>query len=359
MIHLKTFNRKELEELISSGEFKRYDFLPITEHRTKSHIKNPKANDEQTLLILAFYDQKLAGYVGCLPDYFKINGEIFEYGWLSTLYVSNEFRGKKIAQKLLKKVSEEYNGNVAITEFTEEAEALYNMMGTFEYVTPKTGKRYYFRTDLETAIPLKKPEIKSFKPVFTFSDWAINTGISLKNSFVKKPDFKFEILDKIDAESSQFISEFPCNRNMDEINWAIENPWVLEGKPKEENYLFSSSATVFRYFWIKIYDENNQIITCSLLLLRDGHLKTSYLFAKADLNKFVAFLSYFVVKNKVKFLTTYQKQLIDTIEKSKGFPYIYQRDFERKYLFHDTLIQNLPPHFDPDFQDGDGDCFLT
>jgi hypothetical protein len=77
MIQLKTFNRKELEDFILSGSFQQYDFLPITRHRALSHIRNPKARDEDNLLILAFYEDKLVGYVGCFPDKFEIDGKKF------------------------------------------------------------------------------------------------------------------------------------------------------------------------------------------------------------------------------------------------------------------------------------------
>lgn len=359
MIHLRTFNRKQLAEFVSSGDFKMYDFLPITEHRAKSQINNPKANDEQTLLILAFDDEQLAGYIGCFPDNFIIDGKVFNYAWLSTIFVSNEFRGKRIAQTLLNKAFEEYSGNIVITEFTKEAEGLYNKTEAFQYIEPKKGKRYYFRSDLATIIPSKKPKTKLLQPVFQLTDFIINSLIMIKNNFIKKPDFTFQILDKIDAESADFISRFKCNRNAQEINWMIENPWVLEGKMKDEKYLFSSFSETFRYFWIKIYDDNNSLITCSLLLLRDGHLKIPYLFTNGDLEKFVDFLEYFITEKKVKALTSYQMSLNEKISSSKSFSGIHKRDFERRYMFHQQLIENLPENFKPGFQDGDGDCAMT
>jgi len=358
MTELKTFNRKELDDFISSGDFRSFDFLPISEHRAKSHIRNLKALDDQTLLVLAFYDGKLAGYVGCFPDNYNINGEIFHYAWLSTLYVSEEFRGKRIAKALLNKMFEEYNGNIIATEFTKEAEALYNMLGVFEYVFPKAGKRYYFRTDAAKMIPEKKPGIKVLTPLFQITDIAANSLIALKNSPLKKPKFKFEILNHIDTESSVFMSTFESRRNADEINVFIKNPWVLEGK-KDEKYLFSSYADTFKYFWVKVYDDHNILITCSLLQLRDGYLKIPYLFSASDFDRFIQVLSYFIVKNKVKALTSYQKELNEEIDNSKIFPKIYERDFERKYLFHKLLIEHLPEGFDPAYQDGDGDCMMT
>ena len=359
MIHLKTLNKKQLEDFISSGEFESYDFLPITRHRAQSHIKNPKANDDQTLLVLAFEDDHLAGYLGCLPDSFIVDGKVLSFAWLSTLFVSDQFRGKRIAQNLLNRAFEEYQGNIAITEFTKEAESLYNKIGVFKYIEPKLGKRYYFKTDFETIIPAKKKNTKPFQPVFKIADSVANFFISIKNSFVKQPSFPFEIIDKIDRESADFISKFKTNRTAEEINWAMENPWILKGDTVNKKYLFSSYSKNFKYFWVKVYCDNNNLITCALLILRDGHLKIPYLYTNSDLTQFIDLLSYFIVANKVKVMTSYQDDLNQKIKTHLAFPDIHQRNIERRYMFHQNLLDHLPENFEPAFQDGDGDCLMT
>lgn len=358
MTELKTFNRKELEELISSGGFQQYGFLPVTRHRAESQIRNPKASDEQTLLILAFYNGQLAGYAGCFPDSFATGESVISYAWLSTLYVHPEFRKKRVAKKLLKKACEEYEGRIAITEFTAEAEALYTILGVFGYVFPKEGKRYYFRTDAAGIIPEKRPETKNLKPLFHMMDAMANSILSVRNFKIKKPGFRYEILGRIDTESADFMAEFSSRRSAEEINVFIDHPWILEGK-KDHRYLFSGFAEVFKYFWVKIYDENNRLSSCFLLQLRDGYLKIPYLFSNNDSDRVVDFLSYFIVKNKIKGLTSYQADLNNTIKTSGTFPKIYERDFKREYLFHKQLLQILPEGFDPHYQDGDGDCMMT
>jgi GNAT superfamily N-acetyltransferase len=358
MIVLKTFNRDQLEDFISSGAFRQYDFLPVTRHRALSHIQNPKASAEDILLILAFYEEKLVGYVGCFPDSFIIDGKEIRYAWLSTLYVNPEFRKKRPAKALLKKVFEEYEGRIAITEFTKEAEALYNIMGVFEYVFPKKGKRYYFKTDAAKMIPEKKPETKALKPLFQTLDAAANLLLSIKNLPTQKPDFKYEVLERIDKESIDFMTDFSGVRDAEEINAFIDHPWVLEGR-KDERYLFSSFADTFKYFWIKIFDQNNKLKACLLLQLRDGYLKIPYLFSNADLDEVVRFLNYFMITNRVKGFTSYQTQLNKAIQQSKTFSHIYERDFHREYLFHKDLLELLPKNFNPNYQDGDGDCMMT
>ncbi|MFZ4930943.1 GNAT family N-acetyltransferase [Chryseobacterium sp. Mn2064] len=358
MIQLKTFNRKELEEFVVSGAYQQYDFLPITKHRALSQVRNPKASDEDTLLILAFFEDQLIGYVGCFPDQLIADGKTIHYAWLSTLYVNPEFRKKRPSKILLKKVFEEYHGKIAITEFTKEAEALYTIMGVFDDVFPKNGKRYYFRTDAATIVPEKNPKTEKWKPFFHVLDAVANSLISIKNMGAEKPNFRYEVLTRIDDESSRFIKSFPSVRDAETINIFIERPWVLEGK-KDPKYLFSSFARKFQYFWIKIFDENNIITDCFLLQLRDGYLKIPYLFSNTDLNKVVQFLHYFIVKNKVKGFTSYQTRLNEAIGHSKSFPKIYERNFKREYLFHKDLLKELPADFNPQFQDGDADCMMT
>ena len=353
MITLLCLNKKELESFVNSGEYSTFDFLPITKHRALSQIKNEKADDEDVLLTLAFEGEKLAGYLGTFPD--RLKQEI-KFAWLSTLYVSENFRGKRIAQQLLEKVFEKYDGKIGITEFTKEAESLYNKTKQFHYITPKTGNRYYFKSDLGEIIPRKKKSLMPFKPIFQIADFVANSVISFNNQFTKTHQINFEIKDFVDEASSIFLEQFEKHRTSEEITWIMNNPWVLEGNNVEKDYQFSSYAKEFKYFWVKIFDEYGNIEACSLLNLRDGHLKISYFFGKRK--NFVFFLQNFIRDHKVKVLTSYQTELNESFNKKK-FPKIHQKDLERRYLFHKKLLEILPEDFEPIFQDGDGDPVFT
>lgn len=361
MIQLKIFNKQELEKFVSSGEFKQYDFLPITEHRALSHIHNPKATSEQTLLILAFYEGRLAGYMGCLPDYFDIEGTKIRFAWLSTLYVSDEFRGKKVAKALLQKVLDEYDNKVIMAEFTKEAEIFFNHIGSVENIFPKNGKRYYFRADTATVFSGKKEWIKTFTPLLHLVDTIANALIGIKNIRTGKPDFRFEVLDKMDVDIKNLVSSFKSQRTADEISYFIENPWILEGRKRDENYFFSSYAEVFKYKWVKIYNEQGNLETVSLLLLRDGHLRVPYVFSteSSDLKRFIQFLNIFIIQNRIKMMTVYNETLNQKIKESALLSSIYEKDFKRDYLFRKELLLSLPKNFNPQLQDGDGDCMMT
>lgn len=358
MIYLKCFNKKQLEEFVRSGNFAAYDFLPITKHRALSQIKNPRAAENDVLLTLAFEEEKLAGYLGTFPDEFEMDGKSYKFAWLSTLFVSTNFRGKKVAQQLLEQVFEKYEGKIAITEFTKEAEKLYNKTQKFEYIPPKIGKRFYFRTDFQTLVPRRRPQLKVLKPGLKTIDFLSNSAIAVQSKFTKTKKVHFEICETIDEESENFINHFLKNRNAENLRWILQNPWVLEGNIPEEKYLFSSYCKEFKYTWVKIFNEKEELMTCALLQARDQNLKIPYLFSKNDLGGFIDFLENFIKEKKIKTLISYHSELNENLY-SNQFPKIHQKKAERKYLFHEELLKKLPENFDPQFQDGDGDPVFT
>lgn len=357
MIHFEFLNKKELLEFINSGRYAHFPFLPTTEHRAWSQIKNPKADEEDILLTLAFYEKKLAGYLGTLPATLEYDGKEIKYAWLSTLYVNENFRGKKIAQKILETIFEKYEGKIAMTEFTPEAENLYLKTEKFQYIPPKIGYRFYIKSDTKRILTYRKPSLEKWNFILgTFDDIA-NSGIRIFYAFQKTKKIKVEMSQKVDEESTNFLSSFSKNRTPDELTWIMQNPWVLEGDNADERYLFSSFSKKFDFFWVKIFDENNHIETVAMLQLRDGHLKIPYLFYKKNLAAFKNFLITFSKENALTTITSYQKELNEELK--KDFPKIWKKKLERRYLFHKNLIEQLPKPFQNTFQDGDGDCVFT
>lgn len=357
MIELETFTKTQLKVLVESERFSQFSFLPITQHRALSHCNNPKANNDDVLLILAIENQELAGYLGILPDEIICQNGKEKLVWLSTIYVDSRFRGKKIAQQLLAKAFECYDGRIALTEFTAEAERLYNKTGQFLYICPKLGKRYYFLSNLEELLPQKFQTFQSFESVLKILDSSFNFIVKTLSNKQKKLNFRYEIHHEIDEESTEYIRMFSCNRNAQDLHWILHYPWILQGEEVLKKYQFSSFAKKKKTIWVKIYDEQEKLNCCAMLSSRNGHLKIPYLFGK-DLKNFIQFLSYFIRTERVKMLTCYHPQLNEEL-KDFGINALYSKDFERRYLFHKKIIAALPKGFIPQFQDGDGDCAFT
>lgn len=359
MINLKTFNKSELEKLVHSERFKNFPFKPISFHRAISHIKNPRAGENETLLILAFEDQKIAGYIGILPDKIFKGNEVFSCGWLTTLWIHPEFRGKKIAQKLLSKACDEYKGQIIITEFTPEAENMYVKSDYFVQQKSLEGRSYHLRSNLKKILPSKNKKWKKSLPLLKLFDFSINSLIKFSQLFKTNSIHNFKAENNLDTESEAFIEKYSTknsfNRCLKEIKWVVENPWIFSSKAKDENYHFSDYCENFEFIFFKIY-RKSVLETLLLLSIRDENAKLHFIFGNQDA-EFTAeiLLNYLKTKNISNFIS-FEKNLNKHLNKRFFF---YQKERNRKFMMHKELQKTLGKDFIFDISAGDSDSIFT
>ena len=333
MMEILKLNQVGLKDFIDSGAFESYDFLSITKHRAYSQLQNPLAKEDDILLFLAMEDHRLAGYLGCLPDELVSEDKTHHFAWLSTLFVSPDFRGKKIAQKLLNEAFASYNNKIFITEFTPEAEALYNKIKAFIYIEPKIGWRYYFRFDLEDLLPRKKPVFSKLKLGLKAADKVGNTLVDIKNKVWKKQDSQYRLTSEWSSELQNFVTQQAGQKMKDRLDWIVNNPWLLHGSA-DQRYLFSSFTHAFDYSFIVIYDKENVLKALLMVSVRNGHLKILYRFGTPpQRHDFTEAVHWFVVKYKINMLTCYSDVLnFDFITGDVG--QLLKRPMERRYMVH-------------------------
>ncbi|OAH76707.1 hypothetical protein AXA65_00025 [Chryseobacterium sp. FP211-J200] len=356
VINIVGLNKEQLKGFTSSEDFQKFPFAPISELREVSHIKNPRANPEDILLFLAYSGNDLAGYLGILPDDITArNGEKFHFGWLSTLSVSEKFRGKQIAQKLLYAAEDSYDKSLMITEFTASAEGLYNKLGFFDYLDPKKAVRYYFKSNLAELLPTKKPFFEDNKKWLKRLDHFINIFIPyLSNG----KNHLYKITKTFDKDLEKFINQQktnPIGRSSSEFRWILDSPW-LSREREQPNYLFSSFSKDYEMFWVSVYQQQ-EIVATMLCSVRNTHLKVLYYFGNENLISDI--LPKIIKKYKVKMMTIFDDKLNDSIDKNKSPCAIYKRQLVRKYLIHKDLKERIGENFNYDFKDGDGDFSFT
>jgi hypothetical protein len=308
------------------------------------------------LLFLAYDEQELAGYFGILPDDLTLSGgEKIHFGWLSTLFVGESFRGMNIAPQLLFAAEKAYSKNLMVTEFTPSAERLYRKIGMFEELMTKNAVRYYFKSNLAELLPLKKPIFEKNKKWLKRFDNLVNTFIPY---FSKGKNHLYKISKNTDQNLQKFISKQkknPIGRSSEEFQWMLDFPWLSTEK-EQPNYLFSSYSKDYNMFWVSVY-QNQEIVAAMLCSVRNGHLKVLYSFG--NINLISETLPKIIRKYKVKMMTIYDDQLHFAIEKNKNPRAIYKRPLERKYMIHKEFRKKLGKDFDFKFTDGDGDFSFT
>lgn len=358
-----TLNKIQLKAFIESDEFRTMPYLPISLNRALSHINNPRAEENDVLLILAYTEVGMAGYLGVIPDLIFDGNKSERMGWMSCMWIHPAERGKGVAKALCKKCIELWNNKLFITEFAPSSYNLFQRSGWYEYMTQKTGIRIYRRSCLFTILPARKPSLSFFKPFFKATDVVVNLFHDL-------------FLGKAHRFSSQYAVEFPLlpdescyflmenylqneliRKQKPEIEWFLKYPWVNETpyQTMEGNrYFFTTEARKFNIIPIKV-KQGIELVAFLIVTIREKHMKTPFVYIKQGHEKAVLeTLNNLMHEHKIDYLTTYQKPITNTFKNS--FPYLYSKVIIRKYLkskgFPVSVNENS-------IQDGEGDCGFT
>ncbi len=362
MIDFVLLNKQQLNEFINSSKYKELPVLPISYHRAISHINNPRAKDNDLLLILAYEENNLLGYLGILPDdIFTSSGEVFHVGWLSCIWVSPLARGKGIAKKMVLSAYQAYNKHILITNYTKEAGTLYHKLGIFEKLPDLIGIRYYKTMCLSKLLPKRYPKTANFKLIFKIFDNSFNL---IWNLFLKNLYFDFgqpsEIPDNIFIKNSSLHN---CNigfkRQEDELRWIFKFPWIIQVDKLSEDskkYHFSSEEKQFVSKIIKINNDNKQVVYLTYIL-RDGHLRIPYVINNAlNSTEIANKINYLACSKKVDVITLFLPS--DILKKIK-IKAIFKKKIRRQFLITQVLKEKICKNDDLTIFDGDGDAIFT
>ena len=87
-MEIKTFTIVDLKAALGSKKFWMTNVLPITKHRALSYCQNPRAGSNDPVLLVAYQDNQVIGYLGILPDKIFVNDTVYKLGWLTSWWVA-------------------------------------------------------------------------------------------------------------------------------------------------------------------------------------------------------------------------------------------------------------------------------
>lgn len=359
MIELRTLNKHQLLLFIESDIYKTMPILPISKHRAISHIKNPRANDNDVLLILAYEDNNLLGYLGILPDdIYAYSGEIFHVGWLSCIWVSPIARGKGIAKMMVLKAYEAFNHQLLITNFTREAGLLYNKLGIFENLPDLVGDRFYRKMCLAKILPNRFPKTSSLKFLFKLFDASFNLFWS---PFVKKKNNDLKIVSVFPSKdylikSNIFNVLVGFKRSEIDFKWIETYPWIKQVKTKSKEakkYHFSSEEKQFESMFLQI-SQKDEVLGYIKYIYRNGHLRIPYiLYSSKNDEVFANAITQLVLQKDASYITLF---LPDEVKCKLNFRYIYKKSIKRQFKITTALNRKINAIT---IFDGDGDASFT
>ena len=354
----------QLVSFVRSEEFQTGKVIPITPQRALSQSVNPAARPDDIVLTIAYDDQdRIIGYIGALPDR-PLSAQIERIAWNSCWWADPD-RGSEAAMQLFLRFIGHWDKNVLFSEMTPHTYEILSRMDFFQ-----TRRRQGFRGYIRLALAVFLPSRHGF---FRGMRWLLNGVDGLFNLFWnirlriwiglhKKKDFSWEFIDQIDSRAGEVIRNNQGNylntRGETELNWIINNPWVLEGRDDNitTRYHFTSHTRKFKQQLVLISEEDHPV---AFLVLnnRDGHLKIPYLFGEEKyMDSITGFLVPFMIRERIKYVTTFNDNLAVHLFRSR-IPVLFKKSVPRFTGISKQLLEHIGEDYK--MQDGDGDVVFT
>ncbi|PKP40855.1 MAG: hypothetical protein CVT96_07515 [Bacteroidetes bacterium HGW-Bacteroidetes-13] len=367
MIEIRKIYKKDIPELLSNNDFWNYSFLSISKHRLYAHLKNPNLENNDIVLLLAYLDNELVGYMGVFIDKINIDNRTEKIGWLSTWWVHPKTKGTGIGREILNTMYAENGGKIGISQFTPSAKRVYDKSGYFTTLKENIGIKAVLRSNLAFVVPAVFPKMNKTTYIFKKVDAFINFFVDIKLSFQKLSiqrklkSITLEYLNIIDDETLTLINQF----NKDDISikandffeWLKAYNWVqkapLLNLTNKSKYEFSMYDTEFDYSLIKIQENKNCI---GFIVLQKRNYVSKVLFTYFDISKNAAAISNIIklqaIAQGTREIICYEESICKEFRKSSVFLYktkkVKQSIISKK--FNKTNFDTVRVNF------GDGDC---
>jgi len=346
-------------------EFRNGHLVPITPQRALSQSLNPRGQQDDIILILAYNDNnELIGYIGALPDRLNlVPGK--HVAWNSGWWVDPEL-GRDAAMPLFYMFLERWDKRVLFADLTPLTYQIACKTGFF-YGKTRMGVRGYLRMPLSDILPPKNRIFKSIKWIFSTTDFIFNLIWELrlriwKNQHQMDKNIKCEFVNSWDPSISDLIHRESAmeliRRGEAEFDWIRDNPWILRGNPDENarRYHFSSHSKRFEHQRIKI-SNGNKVRAFLIVTLRDYHLKVPYLYyKKGAMPEVMNFLIYHMISVNARFISVFRDDISGYLLNSRT-PMIWKKRIVRYSAISKEISGLLPEGYI--LQDGDGDVVFT
>ena len=345
-MEFKTITISELPLFVKSELYKVTKNCPITIHRAISQSLNPRADKNDPAITVAVSNDNIVGYIGYLPDSIN-NTKVY---WNSCWWVHDEY--KTVAIPLLLQFIKTANEKIILTDLTPHTKKILSNLPFFTFTSLDSGFRGYLRFDFYNILPNKKPQFKSFRPFLKVIDFIANCFV-----FKKPKPFKLKVekIQSFNQNDKAFLtsknSKELIQRNVTEIEWIYNNPWVKNTNIDYCHYYFTASANGFNTSILRLLD-NDRLVSIIYLKEQNNQLTVPYVYYKEGyLNELTKYIYNYAVEHKCFSITVFNPDLKKCLE--NDFSFITTRKLNRDFAFHQSLQQLIKNPVI--LQDGDGD----
>lgn len=358
--------KKEIPNYLNNSSFWLSTRLPVSQQRLYAQYQNSAAADEDILLIAAYNNEKLVGYIGAYPDFIHVNGKTEKIAWLSTWWTDPAESG--IGWILMKKMYKTYNTKIGVSSFTRDAKNVFDISGYFTDFPTMIGVKAYMRFNL---LPQMPGAGIAKKAAFTLAKLVINPFLSMKLSGTKRKikrkleDVSIKYCNYVDDNTMHFIQSLQGDdlqkrdqnffNSLKIYNWVVDSP-MPELDAEAGAYGFGSVAKAFNYYYLKVTDKSGEVIGFIALLKRDYELKVLYVFATSEyMHTMVDIIILQAIVFKSTFVRSFETDINEILKTYNG-AWLFKRIVTRGFIISKSF--NIDDTTKYKLHAGDGDyCF--
>ena len=364
-MEIKTFTIADLRTVLLSEDFWLTNILPITKHRAISYLHNPRADRDDLVLLVAYQENQVIGYLGILPDKIFAHNAEYKFGWLTSWWVDPRWAATGVGAILLFKALNAYHQHLGVSGGSKQASKALDASQKFIALTTLKGLDIRFRFNVTKSILRKLPAMKILRVLFKLFDAMMDEFVNLRSFFWKRHNkihlrLTFEYISSIDEETGGFIQRHHqqdlTRKGKAELSWIMNYPWMLSAPLKDSvsrRYYFSSRADRFLYLGVKVFEHNSGMVGFFILKVRDDRMSVVYAyFDSRHASSITAAVVYHALAMDVSVLSLYDEQLVARLSELRC-PYwstkVVSRGFFLSKAFADIPLRDYRLH------GGDGD----
>ena len=182
-MEIKAFTVADLKTALVSEDFWLTKTLPITKHRALSYSRNPRAEEDDLVLLAAYQDNQVVGYLGILPDKIFSNDAVYKLGWLTSWWVDSSHATAGVGAILLFKALNAYDQYVGVSGSSREARKALHASQKFMALKPLQGLDIRLRLNVTRDILRRLPALKIFRGLFKIVDVMMNEVMDFRRFF--------------------------------------------------------------------------------------------------------------------------------------------------------------------------------
>lgn len=290
---IKTFTVNDLKTALVLEDFWQTPTLPITKHRALSHCRNPRAEADDPVLLVAYQDDRVIGYLGILPDIIFANDVGYKMGWLTSWWVDPTCATTGVGALLLFSALNAYNQYVGVSGSSREARKALEASQKFMAIKSLPGLDIRLRLNATRYILRKLPLTKIFRGLFKIFDSVMDEVVNFRSYIWQRHNdpgrgLTFEYIATIDEETGRFIQRHHqhdlTRKEKSDLSWIMNNPWIISAPLKDtvsKRFYFSSRADRFLYLGVKVFVNQSEMIGFFLLKVRDDRMSVLYSYCES------------------------------------------------------------------------------